>query len=343
VTDAWMPGAERLTAAADGGRLKGGAPRVVWLVLDADPVMVAARAAAERLIELGRPSHLVWNPLSGEVAQLIPVVRAGRALGWADGPRWRPRSAGLGGGPGPGTRQPDWGTGCGWVEAPDHAPGPGTGGQDWAGDTDWKRQNDWTQNHEWAQDPDSAQDPDWMQNTSWTHGADWTQGAGWTHGRGRRQLAATAGRPPGEPTAPPARDGLAGVNNEGRLCVQVAVLGHAWAPFTDGPVAGAGEIVSWLDSWQVARVWPAGRPTPFPGPIRTGQQRRRNWARGGHFGASQVPGCSGAGPGAIDVERLVGPLASQRGPVAPRVPVSAATISAITWPPRLTPARSAAP
>ena len=83
MTDAWMPGAERLSAAADGGGLKGGAPRAVWLVLHADPMTVSARAAAERLIELGRPRHLVWNPLSGDVAQLIPggPGRAGARLG----------------------------------------------------------------------------------------------------------------------------------------------------------------------------------------------------------------------------------------------------------------------
>lgn len=282
MTDAWMPGAQRLPAAADGGCLKGGAPRAVWLVLHADPVTVSARDAAERLIELGRPCHLVWNPLSGEVAQLIPVIRAGRALGWADGPQQGPRSAGLG---------RDW------------TPGPGS-----------------------------------------THGADWTQGIGWTHGSGGRPMVAAVGRPPEEPIAPSARDGLAGVNNEGRVCAQIGVVGHGWAPFTTGPVRRAREIVSWLDSWHVARGWPAGHPAPFPGSARPGQQRRRAWARGGHFGASQVPGCSGAGPGAIDIERLTGPLTGgQRVAPAPRVPGSPARISAMTWQPRLTAARSAAP
>ena len=299
MTDAWMPGAERLSAAADGGCLKGGAPRAVWLVLHADPMTVSARAAAEHLIELGRPPHLVWNPLSGDVAQLIPVVRAGRALGWHDGPHWEPRSAGLGWGPGPGAGQPGW--------------------------------------------PDWDEDPDWVPNTTWTHGADWTPGAGWTHGRGRRQLATVAARPPGEPIAPAARDGLAGVNTEGRTCVQIGVIGHAWAPFTDGPVVRVREIVSWLDSWHVARRWPAGRPSPFAGPARPGHQRRRNWARGGHFGASQVPGCSGAGPGGIDIEHLTGPLSRQRGAAPPRGPGNPARIPAMTWQPRLTPARSAAP
>jgi hypothetical protein len=347
-----MPGAERLSAAADGGCLKGGAPRAVWLVLHADPMTVSARAATEHLIQLGRPPHLVWNPLSGEVTQLIPAVRAGRALGWADGPRWGPRAAGPGGGPGggpgpgpgagPGAGQPGWDSGCGWAEAPGHS-GFRAPRQDWAGDSDWKEQDDWTHGQDWAQQPGWAQDQDWAQDPGWTHGADWTQGIGWTHGRGQRPLAAAAGRPAAEPAAPPARDGLAGVNNEGRVCVQIGVIGHAWAPFTEGPVVRVREIVSWLDSWHVARGWPAGRPVPFRGAGGPGYQRRRNWARGGHFGASQVPGCRGAGPGAIDIEQLTGPLSGQRGTPARRVAGTPARISAMTWQPRLTAARSAAP
>lgn len=343
MTDAWMPGALRLPAGADGGSLKGGAPRAVWLVLHADPITVSARDAAERLIELGRPCHLVWNPLSGEVAQLIPVVLAGRALGWADGPRWGPRSAGPGWGPGPGAGQRGWGSGCGWAEAPPWAPGTEAEGQDWAANSDWMQPGDWAQHRERAPEPDWTQDPDWTPGTGSTHGADWTQGIGWTHGSGGRPMIAAAGRPPEEPFVPSARDGLAGVNNEGRVCVQIGVIGHGWAPFTTGPVRRAREIVSWLDSWHVARGWPAGHPAPFPGSARAEQQRRRHWARGGHFGASQVPGCSGAGPGAIDIERLTGPLTGQRGASVPRRSGSPATISAMTWQPRLTAARSAAP
>jgi hypothetical protein len=336
-----MPGAQRLPAAADGGCLKGGAPRAVWLVLHADPMAVSARDAAERLIELGRPCHLVWNPLSGEVAQLIPVVRAGRALGWPDGPRWGPRSAALSWGPGPRAGQPGWGSGRGWAETPSRAPGTEGEDQDWAANGDWMQPGGWTHTHEWAQEPDWTQDPEPAPGTGSTHGADWTLGIGWTHGSGGRPMVAAA-RPPEEPIAPSARDGLAGVNNEGRVCAQIGVIGHGWAPFTTGPVRRAREIVSWLDTWQVARGWPAGHPAPFPGSARPGQQRRRHWARGGHFGASQVPGCSGAGPGAIDIERLTGPLSGQRG-AAPRVPGGPDRISAMTWQPRLTAARSAAP
>jgi hypothetical protein len=329
VTDAWMPGAERLSAAADGGRLKGGAPRAVWLVLHADPMSVSALAAAEHLIELGRPAHLVWNPLSGDVAQLIPVVRAGRALGWAGGPHWEPRSVSPAWGPAPGWGRPGWGAGSGGAQARDQLPGS-RAGRPWAGDSDWHQQNRWASGHGRAQEPDWEEDPDRTLNPAWTHGADWTPGAGWTHGRGRRQQATVAARPAGEPIAPPARDGLAGVNTEGRACVQIGVIGYAWAPFTDGPLLRLREIVSWLDSWQVARRWPAGHPSPFPGTIRPGQQRRRNWARGGHFGASQVPGCRGAGPGAIDIERLTGPLSGQRGATPACGPGNPARIPAMT-------------
>jgi hypothetical protein len=70
-------------------------------------------------------------------------------------------------------------------------------------------------------------------------------------------------------------------------------------------MAGAGAILEWLDSWQIPRRWPAGCPVPFSY-AHTTVRSRRLWARGGHFGASQVPCCLAAGPGAIDVERLTG-------------------------------------
>jgi len=97
------------------------------------------------------------------------------------------------------------------------------------------------------------------------------------------------------------------VNTEGRVCVQIGVLGHPAEPFTDGPMIGVDAIVEWLDSWGVSRRWPAGEPMSC---LAVGGERSRVlWARGGHFGASQVPGCANAGPGAIEVDRLTGPHA----------------------------------
>lgn len=82
---AWMPGASYLGARADGGRLRGGAPRVVWQTLDTDPRLVSAKSAAQHLDQAGRPVHLVWNPLTGEIVQLISALRAGCGLGRPDG------------------------------------------------------------------------------------------------------------------------------------------------------------------------------------------------------------------------------------------------------------------
>jgi hypothetical protein len=201
VAHAWMPEAMRIRAEADGGPLGGGAPRAVWLTLRSLAGAVSVQSAAQRLVADHRPCHLIWDPLSGEIAQLISVLRAARALG-----------------------------------APDRL--------------------------------------DWVPN------------------RARR-------RPEN-------------VNAEGRVCVQIGVLAFASEPFTNGPLIGVESIVSWLDSWGVQRRWPDGPPACWTeggkasGRPGGGNSSRAAWARGGHFGASQVPGCGHAGPGAIDIHRLTG-------------------------------------
>jgi len=54
---------------------------VVWLTLGADPRVISVCSAAQRLVQEDRPCHLVWDPLTGDIAQLLPIVRAGCALG----------------------------------------------------------------------------------------------------------------------------------------------------------------------------------------------------------------------------------------------------------------------
>jgi hypothetical protein len=156
--------------------------------------MVSARSAAQRLDQAGHPCHLVWNPLYGEIIQLIPIVRAARSL----------------------------------------------------------------------YTPEFAQ-----------------------------------------PLSRPPRYDFAEVNTEGRLCVQICVVAFSHEPFTRGPLKGLSEIMTWLDSWGIPRSWPAGRPASFPD-CHNATRSRRLWARGGHFGESQVPSLTAVGPGAIDVERLTG-------------------------------------
>jgi hypothetical protein len=103
----------------------------------------------------------------------------------------------------------------------------------------------------------------------------------------------------------------ADVNAEGRVCVQIGVLGHPGDPFTGGPLTGVSLIVNWLDSWGIPRRWPAGRPTDHydggpPADVSGPDASRAQWALGGHFGASQVPGCASHGPGGIDTDLLTG-------------------------------------
>jgi hypothetical protein len=191
-----MPGAKRLWDSTDGGPLNGGAPRVVWQTLGADPRAMSAGSAAESLNQFGRAPHLVWNPVQGEIVQLISVLRAGRLLGTPE---------------------------------------------------------------------------------------DLSQMA------------------PPQPEAD--ADQLPEANAEGRLCVQIGVVAFAWDPFTSWSMTGLRRILDWLDSWGVQRRWPAGAPAPFPHGLTTCGDRR-TWAKGGYFGASQVPGLTAAGPGAIDVEQL---------------------------------------
>src|SRR5262249_53762904 len=92
-------------------------------------------------------------------------------------------------------------------------------------------------------------------------------------------------------------EAIAEVNAEGRLCVQIGVVAFAWAPFPSRPMAGLQQILDWLDSWGIPRQWPAGQPAAFPDE-QAACRNRRLWARGGHFGASQVPRLTAGGPGA---------------------------------------------
>ena len=209
VAHAWLPEAMRIRAEADGGALGGGAPRVVWLTLGSPANAVSVQSAAQRLVAEHRPCHLVWNPTTGEIAQLISVLRAGRALGAPDRLDWTPVRI---------HRRPE------------------------------------------------------------------------------------------------------NVNAEGRVCVQIGVLAFASEPFTNGPLIGVEAIMSWLDSWGVPRRWPGGAPGSRAdhgrsrggagGGVGVGvggaEGSRAAWARGGHFGASQVPGCAHVGPGAIDIHRITG-------------------------------------
>ncbi|WP_433174809.1 hypothetical protein [Actinoallomurus sp. CA-150999] len=196
MADAWLPGAGRLHTAHDGGSPKGGAPRAVWHTSENDPHQISARSVAQRLDHEGLSAHLVWNPSTGEIVQMVPATRAAKLLS-------------------------------------------------------------------------------------------------------------------GE------------VGREGRSCFQIMVVGFAREPFTAGPLKGLERIVGWLDGWRVPRRWPAGEPLPRP-EAYDAVRERRPWARGGHYGASQVPEATSSDPGRIDIRKITGPEAPMGIP-RPRIPPSEET------------------
>jgi hypothetical protein len=169
----------------------------VWFTSESDPRLISAASAAYELAGMGRPPHLVWNPYSGDIVQMVSVTRAGGLL-----------------------------------------------------------------------------------------------------------------------------DEI--VAHEGRTCAQIMVVGHARDPFTSSPLKCLESIISWLDTWGVARRWPSGPPLPSPQSYHATRSRRQ-WARGGHFGYSQVPGASGPDPGAIDIRKITGPATPVAEIPRPRIPPGEAT------------------
>lgn len=69
-----------LAAADDGGVMEGGPAKVVWHTTENDPNTTSALAVARYLNNVRSQVHLVWNPVTGEMVQMIPANRGGRGL-----------------------------------------------------------------------------------------------------------------------------------------------------------------------------------------------------------------------------------------------------------------------
>lgn len=77
---AWMPGAIAVPSGHDAGSLVGGGRRAcTWHTFEA-PYSLTALDGARRLINAGNEVQLTFNPNSGQTAQMISGMRAGRAL-----------------------------------------------------------------------------------------------------------------------------------------------------------------------------------------------------------------------------------------------------------------------
>jgi len=79
MADIWMPGVTRLGNGTHGWQLEGGTPKAVWHSTENDPG-ATAHDLGQYLIGMGYEPHLVWNPWTGEIVQLIPANIGGSAL-----------------------------------------------------------------------------------------------------------------------------------------------------------------------------------------------------------------------------------------------------------------------
>ncbi|MEV6183326.1 hypothetical protein [Streptomyces sp. NPDC052015] len=126
-------------------------------------------------------------------------------------------------------------------------------------------------------------------------------------------------------------DGSRRTNREGRVCIQIEVLGHAARPWTAGwdpsDKPGWQRILDAIRSWDVPDVWPAGPPVTYPG--GSAPRSRSVWQfMGGHFGHCHVPGNDHGDPGAIDIVKALSATAPPRPGSRSRPRVSLARVVA---------------
>jgi peptidoglycan hydrolase-like protein with peptidoglycan-binding domain len=77
----WLPGATIYKAGSDAGSMLGGAKKVVWHSTENDPNKASALSVAKYLKNSAHYEvHLVWNPVTGEIVQMIPANRGAKGL-----------------------------------------------------------------------------------------------------------------------------------------------------------------------------------------------------------------------------------------------------------------------
>ena len=119
-------------------------------------------------------------------------------------------------------------------------------------------------------------------------------------------------------------DGTRRTNREGRVCVQVEVLGYASKPWTKGfdPAAKPNfqRLLAAGRAHNVPDVWPAGNPLATAAAVAKAPRNRTTWqTKGGHFSHGQIPGQTHWDPGAIDTNIVPGKAAVTK-PAAPATP-----------------------
>ncbi|MFF1916219.1 peptidoglycan-binding protein [Streptomyces sp. NPDC058239] len=106
-------------------------------------------------------------------------------------------------------------------------------------------------------------------------------------------------------------DGNRRTNREGKVNIQVEVLGRAASPWTKGfdPAKKPNyrKLIAAMRAHGIPDVWPAGKPAATAAAVASGPRSRATWqTEGGHFGHCHVPSNSHWDPGAIDTSIVPG-------------------------------------
>jgi LysM repeat protein len=126
-------------------------------------------------------------------------------------------------------------------------------------------------------------------------------------------------------------DGSWRTNREGKVNIQVEVLGRAAAPWTKGfdPATKPNfrKLIAAGRAHGVPDVWPAGKPPASAAAAAKGSRSRTTWqTKGGHYAHAQVPGNDHWDPGAIDTAIVPGkPIVTETGSDPDPAPSTAST------------------
>nr|WP_223872301.1 peptidoglycan-binding protein [Streptomyces sp. SP18CM02] len=113
-------------------------------------------------------------------------------------------------------------------------------------------------------------------------------------------------------------DGARRTNREGKVNIQVEVLGKAASPWTKGfdPAKKPNfrKLLAAGRAHGIPDTWPAGKPPATSAAAEKAGRSRTTWqSKGGHYGHSQIPGQNHWDPGAIDTSIVPGKLSSSGG------------------------------
>ncbi|MFE3381657.1 peptidoglycan-binding protein [Streptomyces anulatus] len=106
-------------------------------------------------------------------------------------------------------------------------------------------------------------------------------------------------------------DGSRRTNREGKVNIQVEVLGKAASPWTKGfdPAKKPNfrKLLAAGRAHGIPDAWPAGKPPVSAAAAAKAGRNRSTWqSKGGHYGHSQVPGNDHWDPGGIDISIVPG-------------------------------------